>query len=187
VNYCCGSEAASRSLKRGGEEVALHDAEVFMAHVRQAATQVVAIAMLAGACSRSEESRRPGAGTGVTDSAALAASASSSGKLRVSNVMIGRQVGRGNLITQPTFEFAPQDTIHVSVATEGSGGASTLTAAWRSQSGEILQQTSEPVRHAGENIAFRLSRPKGLKPGTYKVIVFLDYDSVETKVFLVRK
>ena len=96
-------------------------------------------------------------------------------------------MGRGNLITQPTFEFAPQDTIHVSVATEGSGGTSTLTAAWRSQSGQILQQTSEPVRHAGENIAFRLSQPKGLKPGTYKVIVFLDDDSVETKVFVVRK
>src|SRR5262249_61834196 len=152
-----------------------------MAHVRPAGTQLVAIAMLARACSRSDQSRRAGAGTGVTDSAALAASASSSGKLRVSNVMIGRQVGRGNLITQPTFEFAPQDTIHVSVATEGSGAASRLTAAWRSQSGAILQQTSEPVRHAGENIAFSLSQPKGLKPGTYKVIVFLDDDSVATK------
>jgi hypothetical protein len=158
-----------------------------MAHVRRAGTQLVAIAMLAGACSRSEESRSAGAETGVTDSAALAASASGSGKLRVSNVMIGRQVGRGNLITQPTFEFAPQDTIHVSVATEGSGGAGTLTAAWRSQSGEILQQTSEPVRHAGENIVFHLSQPKGLKSGTYKVIVFLDADSVETKVFRVGK
>jgi hypothetical protein len=187
VNDCCGSETASRSLKRGGEEVALHDAEVFMAHSRRAATQVAVVAMLAGACSRSEESRPAGAETGVTDSAALAASKSSSGKLRVSNVMIGRQVGRGNLITQPTFEFAPPDTIHVSVATEGSGGASRLTAAWRSPSGAILQQTSEPVRQPGENIAFRLSQPKGLKPGTYKVIVFLDDDSVETKVFVVRK
>ena len=158
-----------------------------MAHVRPAGAQLVAIAMLAGACSRSEQSRPARVGTGVTDSAAPAGSASRSGELRISNVMIGRQVGRGNLITEPTFEFAPKDTIHVSVGTTGSGGASTLTAAWRSQSGEILQQTSEPVRHAGENIAFHLSQPKGLKPGTYKVIVFLDDDSVETKVFLVRK
>jgi hypothetical protein len=158
-----------------------------MAHVRPAGTQLVAIAMLAGACSRSEQSHPARAGTGVNDSAAPAASASTSGEVRVSNVMIGRQVGRGNLITEPTFEFAPKETVHVSVATTGSGGASSLTAAWRSQSGEILQQTSEPVRHAGENIEFRLSQPKGLKPGTYKVIVFLDHDSVATKVFLVRK
>jgi hypothetical protein len=187
VNDYCGSEAASRRQKRGGEEVALHDAEVFMAHVRRSSTELVAIVMLTGACSRSEEARPAGAETGVTDSAALAASESGSGKLRISNVMIGRQVGRGNLITQPTFEFAPQDTIHVSVATEGSGRASRVTAAWRSQSGKILQQTSEPVRHAGENMEFRLSQPNGLKTGTYKVIVFLDDDSVETKVFVVRK
>jgi len=101
--------------------------------------------------------------------------------------MIGRQVGPGSLITEPTFQFAPQDTVHVSVATEGSRGASTLTAAWRFQSGEILQKTSEPVAPAGENTGFRLSQPRGLKPGTYKVIVFLDDDSVETKVFVVRK
>jgi len=158
-----------------------------MALVKRAGTQLVAILMLTGACSRSEEARPAGAETGVTDSAARAAAESSSGKLRVSNVMIGRQIGRGNLITQPTFEFAPQDTVHVSVATEGSGGRSKVTAAWRSQSGQILQQTSEPVRHAGENIEFRLSQPNGLKTGTYKVIVFLDDDSVETKVFVVRK
>jgi hypothetical protein len=157
-----------------------------MALVKRAGTQLVAILMLTGACSRSEEARPAGAETGVTDSAARAAE-SSSGKLRVSNVMIGRQIGRGNLITQPTFEFAPQDTVHVSVATEGSSGRSKVTAAWRSQSGQILQQTSEPVRHAGENIEFRLSQPNGLKTGTYKVIVFLDDDSVETKVFVVRK
>ena len=75
--------------------------------------------------------------------------------------------------------------MHVSVATEGGGG--TLSAAWRSQNGEILQQTSAPVPAAGENVAFHLSRPEGLKPGTYKVIVFLGEDSVETKVFVVKK
>jgi hypothetical protein len=89
-------------------------------------------------------------------------------------------------ITEPTFQFTPKDTVHVSVATEGTGGGM-LSAAWRSQSGEILQQTSAPVAPAGENAAFHLSRPEGLKPGTYKVIVFLDEDSVETKVFVVKK
>jgi hypothetical protein len=101
--------------------------------------------------------------------------------------MIGRRVGPHNRITDPTFQFAKQDTVHVSVGTEGSGGAGTLTAAWRSQSGEVLLQTSEPVGPAGENTAFHLSRPAGLKPGTYKVIVFLGDDSVDSKVFVVQK
>jgi hypothetical protein len=99
--------------------------------------------------------------------------------------MIGRQVGPGNRITDPSFQFAPRDTVHVSVAAEGTTG--TLTAAWRFQSGEILQQSSAPVPPAGENAAFQLSQPKGLKPGTYKVVLFLDDDSVDTKVFVVKK
>jgi hypothetical protein len=147
----------------------------------------VVVAALTGACGRSEESRHAGAETGATDSAtAGTASAARSVARRISNVMIGRQVGPGDRITEPTFQFTPKDTVHVSVATEGTGGGM-LSAAWRSQSGEILQQTSAPVAPAGENAAFHLSRPEGLKPGTYKVIVFLDEDSVETKVFVVKK
>jgi hypothetical protein len=156
-----------------------------MAHIAQLGPQLLIVAALVGACGRSEESR--GADTVATDSAAVAASAAASAERRVSNVMIGRQVGPNDRITEPTFLFAPQDTVYVSVATEGARGAGTLTAAWRSQSGEILRQASEPVRPGGENTAFHLSEPKGLKPGTYKVIVFLGDDSVDTKVFLVRK
>jgi hypothetical protein len=155
-----------------------------MAHITRVGAQVAVVAALASACSGSEESRTAG---GVTDSAALAASAGSPAELHVSNVMIGRQIGPGNRITEPTFQFAPKDTVYVSVATEGAGEGGTLTAAWRSQSGEILQKSSEPVPPAGENTQFRLSQPKGLKPGTYKVIIFLGDDSVETRVFAVKK
>ena len=161
-----------------------------MAHVTLAGAPLVVLAVLAalvGACAHSDRSGPAGAGTGAADSAGLAASAANPTELRVSNVMIGRQVGSGNRITEPTFQFAPQETVYVSVATEGVGGAGRVTAAWRSQTGEILQQTSEPVRPAGENTAFQLSQPKGMKPGTYKVIVFLGDDSVDTKVFAVKK
>ena len=146
---------------------------------------LVGIAALAGACGRSD-----GSGSkrgGAADSAAMAASAAKPTELRVSNVMIGRRLGSGDRITEPTFQFAPEDTVYVSVSAEGAAGGRTLTAAWRSQTGEILQQTSEPVQPAGENTAFHLSQPKGMKPGTYKVIVFLGGDSVDTKVFAVKR
>jgi hypothetical protein len=99
--------------------------------------------------------------------------------------MIGKRVDPGNRITEPTFQFTPSDTVHVSVATEG-GGNGTVTAAWRSQSGTILQRNAEQLRVGGEHTAFSLAQPKGLKPGTYKVIVFLNSDSVDTKVFVVK-
>ena len=158
-----------------------------MTHLARVGPCLVVVAALSGACGRSGESRHAEAETGATDSAAVAASAAGSTARRVSNVMIGRQVGPNDRITEPTFQFTPKDTVHVSVAIEGAGGGGTLSAAWRSQSGEILQQTSAPLPPAGENAVFHLSRPEGLKPGTYKVIIFLGEDSVETKVFVVRK
>ena len=151
-----------------------------MTHISRMGAQGVLVAALAGACTRSEVPRPEGGETGLADSAVTT-------ELHVSNVMIGRQIGPGNRITEPTFQFAPQDTVYVSVATEGTAEGATLTAAWRSQSGEILQKSSEPVPPAGENTQFRLSQPKGLKPGTYKVIIFLGGDSVETRVFAVKK
>lgn len=158
-----------------------------MAHIPQLCPLLPVITALAAACGRSGASRHAGADSAATDSAAVAASAASSGERRVSNVMIGKRIGPKNRITEPTFQFAKQDTVYVSVGTEGAGGAGTLTAAWRSQNGEVLQQSSEPVQPVGENTEFHLSRPKGLKPGTYKVIVFLGDDSVDSKVFVVQK
>jgi len=108
-------------------------------------------------------------------------------KLKVSNVMIGKRIGTGKHITEPTFQFAPTDTVYLSVGTSGSGGADHLTAAWRSQTGEVLQQSSQPIPAPGENATFQLSRSKGLKAGTYKVVVFLGNDSADTKVFAVKK
>jgi hypothetical protein len=157
-----------------------------MTHLTRVGPSLLVVAVaVSGGCGRSGESRHAAAETAATDSAAAAASAAPVAR-RVSNVMIGRQVGPNDRVTEPTFQFTPQDTVHVSVATEGTGGG-TLSAAWRSQNGEVLQQTSVPVPSAGENAAFHLSRPGGLKPGTYKVIVFLNEDSVETKVFAVKK
>jgi hypothetical protein len=133
----------------------------------------------------SGESRAAGSESTATDSATLAATAASAER-KVTGVMIGRRIGAGNRVIEPTFEFVPSDTVYLSVSTEGSKGPDSLTAAWRSQTG-ILQQPRLPVAPAGENTAFSLAQPKGLKPGTYKVVLFLGEDSVDTKVFVVKK
>ncbi|MEZ0335507.1 MAG: hypothetical protein ACAI18_15990 [Gemmatimonadales bacterium] len=158
-----------------------------MSHLTQ--TGLVAFALVAhvtGACSGAEQQRSAGGDGGGTDSATLAASTATT-KPRVSNVMIGKRIGPGNRITEPTFEFTPRDTVHVSVAVEGTGGSESLTAAWRSQSGQIVDQSVQTVPPKGENAVFDLSQPKGFKPGTYKVVLFLGGDSVDAKVFVVKK
>ena len=145
--------------------------------------RLAAVLALVLACGQSDRSRSAGAETGSADSAGAAPPA----ERAVSNVMIGSQMGSGNRIIQPTIDFTAKDTVHLSVAVSGAGGADRLTAAWRSQTGEVVQQSSEPIGEAGENTAFHLAPAKGLKPGTYKVIVFLGGDSVATKVFRVSK
>ena len=157
-----------------------------MTHFTRVGSPLAVVAALSGACGGSEESCYAEADKAATDSTAMA-SATTSAQRRVSNVMIGRRVGPTGRITDPTFQFTPQDTVYVSVATEGTGGPATLSAAWRSQNGEILQRTSVPAPPAGENTAFHLSPSTPLKPGTFKVILFLGDDSVDTKVFAVRE
>jgi hypothetical protein len=82
--------------------------------------------------------------------------------------------------------IAAVDTVYVSVATQGNQGPTRLSAAWRSRSGEILEQSTAQVR-VGENTAFQLSRPNGLGPGTSKMVLSLGGDCADTKVFVVGK
>ena len=156
-----------------------------MNHIAQVGAPLAMVAALAGACGGSESHAGALRVAAALDSAALNASAA--GPRHVSSVMIGKRIGAGNRMTDPTFQFAPQDTVYLSVAITGSQGPDKLTAAWRSQNGEVVQQSTEAVQPAGQNTAFQLSQPKGLKPGTYKVIVFLGGDSADTKVFVVKK
>jgi len=147
------------------------------------ASSVVMVALL-GSCGESDRSRAEESGRQADSAKAMAAKPA---ERRVSMSMIGKRLGAGNRVMEPTFQFAPQDTVYLSVAIEGSVGASKVTAAWRSQGGEIVQQTSEPVQDTDGSVAFSLAQPKGLKPGTYKVVVFLGDDSVDAKVFAVKK
>lgn len=158
-----------------------------MPHTARIDGRWVLVACSIGACTGSEGSRTAEAESGVAETAALGASGTAPTEFRVSNVMIGKRIGPGNRITEPTFEFSPRDTIHLSIATEGRGERGTLATAWRAQSGEIIEKAAQQARPSGENTAFHLAQARGLKPGTYKVIVFLDRDSVDTKVFVVRK
>jgi hypothetical protein len=139
-------------------------------------------------CTGGDGSRRQGAETGVADSAADTTPAFPADKLRVTNVMIGKRVGARNLITEPTFQFAPGDTVYLSVGTEGVPASATLSTKWVSQKGEVLDSSSKTINPKGaENTVFQVSRPKGWAVGVYKVEVFADGDSVDAKTFAIRK
>ncbi len=130
--------------------------------------------------------------TAALDSAAAAARDSAAKanakELEVQAVMIGRRIGGNNLITEPTFQFAPTDTVYLSVATVGSPDSAALAAVWVAQTGKTVDSTSETIRPKGHaNTALRAAPTKGWAPGVYRVTIYSDGDSVDAKTFAVKK
>jgi hypothetical protein len=141
-------------------------------------------------CSGGSNQQR--AETAAADSAARVADSvkreQTTGKPRLGNVMIGKRVGPENLIAEPTFQFAPEETVYVSAALQGSPGQATLTARWLAQGPKVLDSTAQAVTVGAKgNALFRFAPPKGWKPGTYVVILYLNSDSADAKAFAVRK
>jgi hypothetical protein len=148
---------------------------------------VLGATIIALAGCRGQREASAGTETGAADSAS-AAPAPVSHELEVASVMIGKRIGENNLITEPTFQFAPQDTVYISVATTGVPDSAVLTAIWHFQTGQMIDSSSRTIQPTGaENTEFHVSRPKGWQPGTYKVTVYADGDSVEARTFAVRK
>jgi hypothetical protein len=124
----------------------------------------------------------------AAESAAAAKPAIPPGEMRVSMIMIGKKLGPNNLIIEPTFQFAPADTVFLSVGTEGTPASAKIGTKWVSQKGEVLDSSEQEIHPKGpENTAFKVARPKGWAVGVYKVTIFTDGDSVDTKTFQVRK
>ena len=84
--------------------------------------------------------------------------------------------------------FATKETFVLTVPAMGLAAIATVRGPMRTGThGFSGVRASSGAETRGNDAAFQLSKPKGLKPGTYKVIVFLGDDSAETKVFVVKK
>jgi len=148
-------------------------------------------ALVLGAACQSKPERSPEE-TAAIDSANAAARDSAaeanSKELKVQAVMIGRKIGANKLITEPTFQFAPGDTVFLSVATTGSPDSAALAAVVIGQNGKVVDSTAQTIRPNGrETTAFQAAPAKGWTPGTYRVTLYHDGDSVDAKTFAVKK
>ncbi len=154
-----------------------------MTHVARTLAAVAVVALIG--C-KGKDAARPDAGTET--GASTAAPAAVSKELSVSGVMIGKRIGDTKLITEPTFQFAPADTIYVSVSTEGVPESADLTAKWRFQTGQTVDSSTQTISPKGpENTEFHVMNPKGWPVGTYNVTIYANGDSVDSKNFAVKK
>jgi hypothetical protein len=151
---------------------------------------VLGAAVLAAACqSKPERSPEETAAIDSAQAAARDSAAESNAKeLKVEAVMIGRRMGANNLITEPTFQFAPEDTLFMSVASVGSPDSAALAAVVIGQNGKVVDSTAQTIQPKGHaTTGFHAAPAKGWAPGTYRVTLYADGDSVDAKNFAVKK
>jgi hypothetical protein len=160
-----------------------------MGHVVRAGLAVL-VAVAAG-CESGKSSTAGMAEAAARDSAAKADSAKAeetSKTLKVTNVMIGKRIGQGNRVTEPTFQFDPVDTVYVSIGTVGSPETAVFKAHWTNQKGEVIDSSAQTIQPKGrENTEIHAFRAKGWAPGAYRITIYANGDSVDSKTFAVRK
>lgn len=105
--------------------------------------------------------------------------------LIVSSVDLGNAVGADHKVTKPGTSFAKADTIHASVATDGSK-ASTVTARWTFQDGQVVHTEDKSVPSGPQVTDFSISKPDGWPAGDYKLEVLVDGNVAQTKDFTVK-
>jgi hypothetical protein len=151
------------------------------------ARALTAVALLAAVACKGRDSTPPaGAETGTSTAAADTAAASK--EFKVASVMIGKRIGENKMVTEPTFQFAPRDTIYASISTTGARENAELRAVWRFQTGQTVDSSSQTISPQGdENTEFHVSHPKGWPVGTYNVTIYANGDSVDSKNFAVKK
>jgi hypothetical protein len=155
-----------------------------MTHVARTLAAAALLA-LAGCGGGNDRGQAEGTETGT---AAAPADTAVSRELDVAAVMIGKRIGENNLITEPTFQFAPKDTVFLSVSTTGAPDSATLSTKWRFQTGEVLDSSSKMIQPEGEDATeFHLTSAKPWRVGTYSVTLYADGDSVDSKAFVVKK
>lgn len=151
---------------------------------------VVLVAAAAG-CGGSDTSKAGMAAAAARDSTARADSAraeETSKTLKITNVMIGKRIGEGSRVTEPTFLFEPVDTVYVSIGTVGSPDTAAFQARWTNQKGEVVDSSTKTIQPKGrENTELHATKAKGWAPGAYRITVYADGDSVDSKTFAVRK
>lgn len=152
-----------------------------IANVRRylGAALLTAAVPLAAACGADEE---PAAELDVPPAAEEVATQ----PLSVSEVDLGKSIDAEMRVSDndDTDDFAPADTIYVSVETTGTATGSTLTARWTYEDGQVVDESSQTISPTGPAVTeFHISKPDGFPAGAYQVEILLNGTSVETKDF----
>lgn len=106
--------------------------------------------------------------------------------LRVTSIQLGRSLNADHTVSTFTTQFAPDDTVYLSVLTTGVGSG-TISVRW-TYAGRVIDEPKKDVSYRIDAATeFRLQSPAGFPPGDYGAEVFLNGQSAGTRTFTVQK
>jgi hypothetical protein len=107
----------------------------------------------------------------------------------VASATLGSAVGADKRVSAATESFAKNDTIYVSIATNGSGTA-TIKSRWTYNSGGKwvpVKEDVQTVQATGPAVTeFHIAKPDGWPTGDYQVEVLVNDQVASTKRFNVK-
>jgi hypothetical protein len=108
------------------------------------------------------------------------------GPLRLETIQTGKSLNSDNSVGTLATRFRPDDTLFVSVLTNGPG-AGKISVKW-TYSGRLVSEDSRDVSYR-DNAAteFHIKNSGGFPPGDYAVEVLIDGKSVGTRPLKVEK
>ena len=148
------------------------------------ATALIATVALAG-CKKKDEATTTAPMPATVAAPAPVEPAPAPMPASVVSVDLGNAVGADNKVTTASTTFAAKDTIHASVATDGSAGGK-LNAKWTYQDGQTVDSQDKDVAAGPQTTDFSISKPDGWPAGKYKVEVSLDGAVVQSRDFEVK-
>lgn len=109
-----------------------------------------------------------------------------SGPLRVTTIQTGRSLNSDKSVGNHTTRFKPDDTMFVSVLTDGPGSGA-IMARWR-YAGRLVSEESRDVSYRDHAATeFHIQNSSGFPPGEYSVEILVDGNSFATRTLRVDK
>lgn len=109
-------------------------------------------------------------------------------EFKVVSLELGSAIGPDKKVLEPKTVFGKNDTIYLSVATEGASPSATLSAKWTFGDGaQLVNEGNESIAPTGPtNTEFHIAKPSGWPAGKYQVEVTLNGSPAGRKDFEVR-
>jgi hypothetical protein len=82
---------------------------------------------------------------------------------RVTDVDLGKSITADKMIANKTENFAPMDTVFVSVGTEGSSPGAAIKARFTFQDGQVVEESTQTVAPSGDHGGRRAGRFQGFR------------------------